>query len=300
MTIDTRQLRYFIAVAEETHFGRAAERLRMSQPPLSQQIKQLEVSLGTSLLTRNTRSVDLTPAGSLLLSRGRRVIDELDSIEANVRRVGAGLQGIVRVGFTGTATYGVMPRVVRQASETFAGLAVEVSGEKLTPSLIAGLESNAIDIAVLRPPFASELIDHVIVASERLVAAVPAGSPLARSRELVMADLAAQDFVGYPTNSTVAQAIATSWHLREVQPASVQTASETSTLLSLVAAGIGIALVPESATSLNIGGMNFIPVSDAPNVDLAVAWRRSETSPAVLTFLPFLEALITNAPERDQ
>ena len=217
-----------------------------------------------------------------------------------MRRVGAGLQGIVRVGFTGTATYGIMPRVVRQASESFAGLAVEVSGEKLTPCLIAGLESNAIDIAVLRPPFASELIEHVIVASERLVAAVPAGSPLAHSRGLVMADLADQDFVGYPANSTVAQAIAASWHLREVQPASVQTASETSTLLSLVAAGIGIALVPESATSLNIGGTNFIPVSDAPNVDLAVAWRRSETSPAVLTFLPFLEALITNVPERDK
>jgi len=300
MTIDTRQLRYFIAVAEETHFGRAAKRLRISQPPLSQQIKQLEVSLGTSLLTRNTRSVDLTPAGELLLSRGRRVIDELDSIEANVRRVGAGLQGIVRVGFTGTATYGIMPRVVREANERFDGLAVEVSGEKLTPSLIAALESNDIDIAVLRPPFSSEHIDHVVVASERLVAAVPAGSPLAHVPHLVMADLVDQEFVGYPPNSTVAQVIAATWHRRDVQPLSVQAASETSTLLSLVAAGIGIALVPESATSLSIGGMNFIPVTDAPSVDMAVAWRRSEASPAVLTFLPFLEALITNAPERDQ
>lgn len=292
MTIETRQLRYFIAVAEERHFGRAAEKLRMAQPPLSQQIKQLETSLGTKLLSRTTRNVELTPAGALLLSRGKRIIDELESIETTMRRVGQGLQGILRIGFTGTATYGIMPRVIRAAAQEFPGLELEVSGEKLTPSLISGLEENHLDIAVLRPPFASAQIDHHIVATERLVAALPENAALAGRSELFMSDLVAEEFVGYPPSSTVSQAISAAWHKRDSQPLCVQTASETSTLLSLVAAGVGIALVPASATSLQIGGTRFIPVRDAPNVDVAIAWRKDEVSPTVHNFLPFLEQLI--------
>lgn len=292
MTIDTRTLRYFVAVAEEKHFGRAAERLMMAQPPLSQQIKQLETKLGTALLLRNTRSVELTPAGALLLERGRRTLEELESIEAAIKRVGQGLQGVLRVGFTGTATYGIMPRVVRQSAERYPGLALEVSGENLTPSLIAGLENNHIDIALLRPPFSSPNIEHSVVMTERLVAAIPEGSPLTSRGELFMSDLADEEFIVYPSNSSVSQAVSAAWLKRDVRPFHKQTVSETSTLLSLVAAGIGIALVPESATSIRVGGTHFIPIRDAPSVELALAWRKNETSPAVRNFLPFLEDLI--------
>ena len=297
MTIETRQLRYFIAVAEEKHFGRAAEKLRMAQPPLSQQIKQLETALSATLLNRSTRSVELTPAGELLLERGRRIIDELDSISATIKRFGQGLEGILRIAFTGTSTYGIMPRVVRRASQAFPGLSLEVSGENLTPQMISGLEANRFDIAILRPPFSSTQIEHTVVMSERLVAAVPAGSSLAQRNELFMTDLADQEFVGYPSNSTVSQALSAAWLKREVQPNTTQTVSETSTLLSLVAAGVGIALVPESATSIQIGGTHFIAVRDAPSVELAIAWRKDDSSPAVRNFLPFLEDLVRNPQE---
>ena len=116
MSIETRQLRYFVAVAEEHHFGRAAQRLLIAQPPLSQQIRVLERSLGTELLTRTTRKVELKPAGELLLERGRRILAELDALEDEVKKVGDGLQGSLRIGFTGSTTYGLMPRVVREAS----------------------------------------------------------------------------------------------------------------------------------------------------------------------------------------
>jgi DNA-binding transcriptional LysR family regulator len=292
MSIETRQLRYFIAVAEEKHFGRAAERLMMAQPPLSQQIKQFEASLGTTLFIRSTRSVELTPAGELLLARGRRIMDELESIETTLTRVGQGLEGILRIGFTGTATYGFMPRVVRQSAEEYPGLALEVSGEKLTPSLIAGLENNFLDIALLRPPFSSPNIAHSVVMTERLVAAIPAGSALATRGELFMSDLVNEEFIVYPSNSSVSQAVSAAWLKRDVRPFHKQTVSETSTLLSLVAAGVGIALVPESATSIHIGGTHFITIRDAPSVELALAWRKNEASPAVRNFLPFLEGLI--------
>jgi len=293
MTIETRQLRYFIAVAEENHFGRAADRLRIAQPPLSQQIKQLEQSLGTPLITRTTRSMQLTPAGEILLSRGRRIIDELDALEKTISRVGEGLEGLVKVGFTGAATYGIMPNVVRETAKKFPGLELEVSGELLTPGLVSGLENHQYDVAILRPPVVSSDVTHLVVKSERLVAAVPAQSDLANRDELSMSDFNGRDFVSYPANSAVAQALTASWLRQKTVPVITQSVSETSTLLSLVAAGVGISLVPESATSIQIGGTVYVPVKDAPQAQLAIAWRKNEASPAVLKFIPFLEDVMT-------
>lgn len=292
MSIESRQLRYFIAVAEEQHFGRAAERLRMAQPPLSQQIRQLERALDTELLTRTTRKVELNPAGELLLERGRRILEELQSLESDVRRVGQGLQGTLRLGFTGAATYGIMPRVVREASRAFEGLALAVSGEMLTPQLVAGLIEHRIDIAVLRPPVPARFVEHVVVGREPIVAALPSNSRLVDRAELRMQDFDHQVLVGYPEDSTTAQLIAARLLELGVRPTFAQRVSETSTLLSLVAAGVGAAFVPESATSLTLGGTVFRRVSDAPAVELAVGWRAGDRSKAVQRFVPFLESVV--------
>jgi DNA-binding transcriptional LysR family regulator len=290
--IETRQLRYFIAVAEEQHFGRAAARLMMAQPPLSQQIRQLEATLGATLLTRTTRRVELTAAGSLLLERGRRIIDDLDALGADVARVGDGLQGVLRVGFTGSATYGLMPRVVREASHELPGIALSVSGELLTPQLEAALLEHRIDVALLRPPVTSDEIRYLPSVSERIVAALPADSPLTALPHLRMEDFDGQVLVGYPEESTLSRTIAARWVEVGARPRHAQRVSETSTLLSLVAAGIGAALVPSSATSLNLGGTVFRDVEDAPPTGLAVAWRGDDPSPAVLRFIDFLTRLV--------
>jgi DNA-binding transcriptional LysR family regulator len=292
LSIESRQLRYFIAVAEEQHFGRAAERLRMAQPPLSQQIRQLERALDTELLTRTTRKVELNPAGELLLERGRRILEELQSLESDVRRVGQGLQGTLRLGFTGAATYGIMPRVVREASRAFEGLALAVSGEMLTPQLVAGLIEHRIDIAVLRPPVPARFVEHVVVGRESIVAALPSNSRLVDRAELRMQDFDHQVLVGYPEDSTTAQLIAARLLELGVRPTFAQRVSETSTLLSLVAAGVGAAFVPESATSLTLGGTVFRRVNDAPAVELAVGWRAGDQSKAVQRFVPFLESVV--------
>jgi DNA-binding transcriptional LysR family regulator len=298
MAIDARQLRYFVAVAEEEHFGRAAERLRMAQPPLSQQIRQMERTLGTQLLTRTTRKVELLPAGELLLERGRRILEELQSLESDVKRVGDGLQGTLRLGFTGAATYGIMPRVVRESSRAFEGLALAVSGELLTPQLVDGLLDFRIDIAVLRPPVSSTEIAHMVVAREPLVAALPSNSPVLDRAELRMVDFHDQVLVGYPESSTTAQIIAARWLELGARPRFAQRVSETSTLLSLVAAGVGLALVPESATSLNLGGTVFRRIEDAPEVELAIGWRAGDQSKAVQRFVPFLEEVVRDVQAR--
>jgi len=292
MTIDARQLRYFVAVAEERHFGRAAQRLLIAQPPLSHQIRLLEKGLGTELLTRTTRKVDLRPAGELLLERGRRILGELESLEVEVKRVGEGLQGPLRVGFTGSTTYGMMPRVVREASRTFDGLALKVSGEMLTPQLAEELMQQRLDVAVLRPPIPGIEISHRVVAQERIVAALPSDSRLSEQYELSFDDFAGELMVGYPENSTISQAIAARLLDHDLRPRYAHRVTETSALLSLVAAGIGPALVPESAMSLNLGGTVYREITDAPVAQLAIAWRTNDQSRLVERFVDFLENVI--------
>ena len=153
--MEIRQLNYFIAVAEERHFGRAAKRLHMAQPPLSQQIRQLEDQLGVQLLNRTTRRVDLTAAGQLLLDRGRQIVNDVETLRADVYQVGKGATGVLRVGFSGSATYGVMPRIARLTKQVLPGLSLALNGEMLTPSMEAGLRNGTLDAALLRPPVAS-------------------------------------------------------------------------------------------------------------------------------------------------
>ncbi|MBA74064.1 MAG: LysR family transcriptional regulator [Tistrella sp.] len=292
MSIETRQLRYFVAVAEEHHFGRAAQRLLIAQPPLSQQIRVLERSLGTELLTRTTRKVELKPAGELLLERGRRILAELDALEDEVKKVGDGLQGSLRIGFTGSTTYGLMPRVVREASRAFDGVALAVSGEMLTPQLVRELEDQHLDVVVLRAPVPPAEISHVTVAREQIVAAIPSNSRLADRATLTFDDFADQVMVGYPEDSSMSQAITARLLDHGLTPRYAHRVRETSALLSLVAAGIGPALVPQSATSLNLGGTVFREIEDAPTTELAVAWRTNDSSRLVERFVTFLTEVI--------
>lgn len=292
MSIESRHLRYFVAVAEERHFGRAAERLMIAQPPLSQQIRQLEKYLGIELLTRTTRKVDLNPAGELLLERGRRILLELDDLESDVRKVGTGLEGSLRIGFTGSTTYGLMPSVMREANRMLGGVTLTVSGEMLTPQLMGELEAHRLDVAVLRAPGPTQEITHTVVARERTVAAIPSNSDLNDKAKLSIDDFADQSMIGYPEESAMSQAISACLLNHGLRPRYAHRVSETSALLSLVAAGLGSALVPESATSLNLGGTVYRDVEGAPTTELAIAWRTNETSPLVKRFVKFLQKFV--------
>lgn len=289
--METRHLKYFIAVAEERHFGRAAVRLHMAQPPLSQQIRQLEEQLGTQLLVRTTRKVDLTPAGQLLLDRGRQLLQELEVLESDVKQVGAGATGVLRVGFTGTATYRLMPAVVQAARRTLPGLRITVQGEMLTPQMEAALEEGRLDVAVLRPPVRSGDIALKLLEQDQLVAALPADSLLAGQGPLELADLSSHDFIGYPASSAVSSIVIDACRQAGFQPRLVQEAKETSTLLSLVAAGMGIALVPMTSRMFSFQGVVFRALRNPPPVDLAVAWNRTSESPLLESFLALFDSL---------
>jgi DNA-binding transcriptional LysR family regulator len=285
-------LRYFVIVAEERHFGRAAERLHIAQPPLSQQIKRLENELGTVLLMRTTRRVELTTAGELLLARGKLLLADAARLAEDVQKVGRGLEGSVRLGLTGSATYGLMPKIVRATAAALPELDLQVSGESLTPVLERQLLSGQIDVALLRLPVDSANIRHAVIADEALVAALPADSPLADRPELYLRDVTELALVGYPANSSVSRVLDAEIRSAGLRPRYSNRVPETSTLISLVSAGLGTAIVPESAMALKLSGVAYRPIVDAPTVALATAWRSDETSDTVRRYVDFLRETI--------
>jgi DNA-binding transcriptional LysR family regulator len=283
--VDIRQLNYFIAVAEERHFGRAAKRLHMAQPPLSQQIRQLEDLIGVQLFNRTTRRVDLTAAGQLLLDRGRQIVNDVATLQADVYQVGKGATGVLRVGFSGSATYGVMPQVARLAKQLLPGLSLALHGEMLTPSMEAGLRNGTLDAALLRPPVTAQDIDYRTVAREPLVVALPSFSALAVDQPVAMHELQDQDFIAYPPESVLYRTTADLCRQAGFQPRITQVVGETSTMLAFVAAGGGVAVMPSSVQAFQLEGVAYRAIENVPDVELAVAWMRGHHSALLKNFL---------------
>ena len=272
--METRQLRYFVAVAEERHFGRAALRLHMAQPPLSHQIKQLEEQLGTQLLVRTTRKVELTPAGELLLVRARGLLAEIDQLGQDVKLVGQGASGVLRVGVVGSATYRLMPRIVETAGRRLPGLKLHVLGEMLTPPWKRRWRKTASTSPSCVRRCGPESSKLRFLEQDELVVALPEDHPLASHGSLELADLAGEKFVSYPRTSAVCGIFMDACRRVGFRPRIVQEASETSTLLAFVASGMGLALVPMTRRVFALQGTVLRPLRDAPAVDLALAWRR--------------------------
>lgn len=297
--MDTRLLRYFVAVAEERHFGRAAARLNMAQPPLSQQIKQLERNLGVQLLVRTTRRVDLTPAGELLLTRGRIILEDIDELERSVVRVASGAEGVLRVGFSGSATYRLMPHLIREAHARMPGLDLVVQGEMLTPEMELALDEHRIDLAILRPPVRSCDLRLRFLERDKLVVILPSDSPWAVRGVIDLAELANERFVCYPPGSAVSSLFQRACQESGFLPDIAQVASETSTLMSLVAAGVGCALIPGSTQLFAGRDLAFRRLARPVEVDLALAWRRDRETPLVRNFVSLFDsiALIEQEPD---
>lgn len=287
--MELRHLRYFAAVADTCHFGRAAERLHMAQPALSQAIRQLEDELGASLFTRTTRQVQLTPAGEYLLEEARRVLRSVDESVSGVRRVAAGREGLARVGFTGTAAFARLPLIARTLQRELPAVALEVHADLLTPEQCDRLREGALDLGVLRPPATGAGLTVRTIEVEPLILAVPEDHRLAVEPEVSVRDLSTEPFVLYShRDSAVNDAVMRACHAAGFAPRREHDAPGTAVLLALVAAGLGVALLPASARALPLDGVVFRDVTDAGSVELALAWR-DEPGPLVRAVLDALE-----------
>jgi DNA-binding transcriptional LysR family regulator len=290
--VEVRQLRYFVTVAHTRHFGRAAEQLHIAQSPLSQAIRQLESHLGTPLFERTTRRVDLTAAGEALLPEAVRILESVAAARDQVSRVAAGDLGSLRIGTTALATYRHVPGLVRTLGRELPGLHLSFRTEMLTPALESALADHRIDLAVLRPPVRDESLATHLLARERLVLAVPArasgatgdDTALETDEPVDLAGLADTDFVVYSAPGSVVGAAADrACRAAGFVPRHTHEADQTSIVLALVAAGVGVALLPESVLAVVVAGVRYLELRDPPPVtaDVALAWRRDDPSPAL-------------------
>jgi DNA-binding transcriptional LysR family regulator len=294
--MELRHLRYFVAVAEHGHVTRAAEFLGIQQPPLSQQIKALEEELGVQLLKRKPRGVELTDAGSAFLERARVILAEVERAFASTRRTARGEQGRVVIGFTSSAPFlPFVPRVIRMFREAspHVSLVLEESGSS---ELVQGLHNEIIDAAFIRSPVA-DVVNLLVqpLLQERMVVALPTGHPLASelSRPLELSELANHTFILYkrPGAPGLYDSIITACRGAGFSPHVGQEAPRIISTLNLVAAGLGVSVVPESLRRLQMDGVVYRDLGDSAELSapLLLACRRGENSAAVQRFIDLVQ-----------
>jgi DNA-binding transcriptional LysR family regulator len=284
---ELRQLRYFVAVAEEGSLTRAAARLHIAQQSLSQQIRTLEAQLGVTLFERSSRGVTLTDVGAVLLREARPVLARADRAVEAVRRAARGEQGELRVGFLSTVANYLMPPVVRAFRERHPGVALHT--EDLTiAALVAALRDGTLDAGLSRPPRVDDLATEVVL-REPVAAVLPEGHRLAGRAELTLADLADEPWVLTPRSSWPP------WHRRfdedfaraGFRPRVVQRSTTPQGLLALVAAGVGVTRLMLSSRSLRDGGVVFVPLAGDEAL-VVLVWREDAPNPV----LPALRGVV--------
>lgn len=289
--MELRHLRYFAAVADTCHFGRAADQLHVAQPALSYAIRQLEDELGVTLFNRTTRQVSLTAAGEFLQGEAARILTWVDDAVRGVRRIAAGRSGLVRLGVTGTAAFSHLPRIARVVRRELPDVALQIRADLLTPDQCDGLRSGAIDLGVLRPPAVGQGIELRTIDVEPLVLAVSVDHRLAVEPVVSLADLRSEPFIAYASrHSAVNDAVVRSCRQAGFVPHREHEAPGTAVLLSLVAAGLGVAVVPGSVRALPLEGLVFRDLLDAQTIELALAWRSGEDDPLVEAVVGVLAA----------
>src|SRR5258706_212250 len=304
--MELRHLRYFIAVAEEGHITRAAARLGIQQPPLSQQIRALERELDVQLFRRKPRGVELTDAGRALLDDARIILAHLDHAFATTRRTARGEQGRIVVGFTSSAPFvPFVPRVIRSFRERspLVSLVLEASG---TADMVEALRNERVAAAFIRSPVAdpAELVVLPLLDEEMLLA-LPEGHRLGGAGRdgddaIKLASFAAETFVLYrrPGGPGLYDTIIAACHRAGFSPRVGQEAPRILSTLSLVAAGLGVSLVPASLQRLHMDGVVFRPLSDdsRPLAPLNLAHRRGEPSPLVRRFVTLVRRTAAELP----
>jgi DNA-binding transcriptional LysR family regulator len=290
--VEIRQLRYFVTVAHSRHFGRAAERLHMAQSPLSQAIRQLESQVGATLFDRTTRRVDLTPAGEAFLRDAERILDAIEDAQARVRHMGEGSTGLLRIGSTGLAAYRQLPQLARICARELPGLVLRFVPDLLTPAQERALVEDRIDLGVLRPPLRRAGLMSRLIGRERFVLAVPQHHRLVGKDAVALAEVRDEDFIVLDgsAGSVVAAAVDRACMAAGFLPRRVHQATETSIMLTLVAAGLGLAMLPETVLALRVDGVRYLQVADDAFVELALAWRADDTSPALARLVEVLAA----------
>jgi DNA-binding transcriptional LysR family regulator len=298
LPFELSQLRCFVAAAEELHFGRAAARLNMTQPPLSRQIQLLERSVGVSLLERTSRRVRVTPAGRAFLIEARRILKLSESAAQKAWRISAGKAGSLAIGFTAASGYHFLPKLLRlmrsQMPTVDLALKEMVSGEQ-----IEGLLTGRIDVGLLRPPIERRELATLRLLDEPLVAAIGSADSRARKTSLRLEDFDKKPFVMYSTDGAryFHDLVTVLLNRAQVNPINVQYMTQIHSILALVSSGLGAAIVPAAARTLHFEGVTFRVIKTTPSrpVELYLAWRKDSDNAVLGQFLELVQTAAAKA-----
>jgi len=285
--IELRHLHYFIAVAEELHFSRAAQRLCISQPPLSQQIRGLEDELGVKLFERTKRQVHLTEAGKVFLDRSYQVLAQLEQAIAVTQRIGRGEVGRLAIGFVGSATYTVLPNILSVFREQFPAVELRLH-ELTTAEQIQALHHKQVDIGIVRSVIIEPSLSTECVLQESIILALPQTHPLSAQTKVSLSTLADESFILFPAKMgpIFYEQIINICQQAGFRPKVAQEAVQMQTIVGLVAAGLGIAFVPACLQNFPRSGVIYRPLQEqTPKTGLYLAWRQHDSSPVIRAFL---------------
>ena len=294
--MELRHLRYFVAVAEELHFTRAARRLGMEQPPLSQQILALERELGAALFRRQSRAISLTDAGRAFFDDARQILASVQRASDHARRVARGDFGRIRIGMINSAPFHpFVPRVLREFGQQYPDVALSLD-ENSTPALAAAVLDETVDVAFLRPLLRAEpgLVTEALFDEDVLIA-LPQGHPLAKAASLRLARLADQPFVLFSQSfgSGLYDEIIAACRRAGFSPRIGQEASQITSIVNLVAAGLGVSLVPASMQQVHSVGVAYRRIAgDAPKARLSLAYRADDSSATVRNMVALARAMV--------
>jgi DNA-binding transcriptional LysR family regulator len=295
--MELRHLRYFVAVAEELHFTRAAQKLGIGQPPLSQQIQSLERELGTLLFRRLPKGVALTDAGRSFFEDARSILDSVQRASDHARRIARGDLGRIRVGMINSAPFHpFVPRVIREYGQRYPDVALSLD-ENSTPVLADAVLNETVDIAFVRPLLGDrvELVSEALFDEDMLIA-LPQGHPLARFRTLSLWALASEAFVLFPrpVGAGLYDEIIAACQRNSFSPRVVQEASQVTSIVNLVAAGLGVSLVPASMQKINSEGVVYRAIAgDGPRARMSLIYRHDDQdSPTVMNMVDLARSLV--------
>lgn len=294
MTVELRHLRYFVAVAEELHFGRAAQRLGIVQPALSKQIVALERELGVTLFIRTKREVRITEAGQTLYAEARDILRRADHATDTAKLTEAGALGSLVIGFIGPAMWNILPRLMRDYRTRFPGMHFRLY-EMTSAPIVQQVRDGILDAGFIRPFGHDETVEIRTIWSEPFVIAVPENHPLARKEVVDLAGAADETFVlvsraQSPGLFDQCLALCQSYGF---SPAVVEQGDTGGAMFGMVAAGLGVTVVPESSKVVPWPGVALRPLTKSDlQVELAIAYRRSDQAPALVSFLETVDLVV--------
>ena len=298
--MELRYLKSFIAVAEELHFGRAAERLYMAQPPLSHQIRRLEKELGVQLFERSTRSVRLTSAGESFLEPARDVLMGVDVAVRAARNAGKGEYGRVTVGFAGASSHESLPLLTRAVKAAHPGIELVMRGQTYANVALSRVADGSLDLGFVRLPVPQPGVAARVIMNEELICALPANHKLSQQKRIPIESLADEPFVSFPPNSgsSVRDATVRICEGADFNPRIVQDAPDSYTILALVATGVGVTLTLTSCQHIQQNGLVYRPlVKPGPIMQTALAWRSDNPSAALRSVLAVAEEALPSPPD---